>query len=458
MPDETPQEAKPKENQEITNIKTYIAEAKQNLEAAKITTEEIQKYYRVFQELKTKLDNKDSGLDAVLNQTQKNADSVVTLKTNAQKDLQDITDAVTNTRKSIGEMETAFTNFTTSKSKIDDEQTGLLAILNKSQDLKTQTEAVKTAADENLAQIKIALSSVQANIQEMTVAHQEFTAIKTKIDDAETGLAVVLTKSQNLKQEIDAVKTLADSAFADIKKFRDESQNYTNEITGFKTQADENTKAIGLLKSQSEDYTNKIVEMYGITTGTTLGNSFNQRKNELGSSENKWFFTLVTSTVVLAIAAMFIYYTSRVNGVVTTTFWYKLTFTSPLIFFVIFATERYSSERNLLEKYAFKAATALALESYSMVLRNNFKEQDPENRILDFVLNSMTTIYKEPFEHKKETRAEMSLGNKLGNLTAGVTKTQEEAVTATLTTASKLISSPIVEAVETKAVEVEKVK
>lgn len=82
--------------------------------------------------------------------------------------------------------------------------------------------------------------------------------------------------------------------------------------------------------------------------------------------------------------------------------WYRLTLSIPLIFFAIFASIQYIKERNLLEKYAFKETTAIALQAYTKLLTDKFEEE--KEKIITFVLDSIGTIYKEPYLDKDKNR------------------------------------------------------
>jgi siderophore synthetase component len=88
----------------------------------------------------------------------------------------------------------------------------------------------------------------------------------------------------------------------------------------------------------------------------------------------------------------------------------------------------YSKERNLLERYAFKSATALSLEGYTTLLINTFgKEKEVnEEKILEFVINSMAQIYQEPFQPTKESKVTISFDGKVASLKADIAKTMEE--------------------------------
>ncbi len=176
----------------------------------------------------------------------------------------------------------------------------------------------------------------------------------------------------------------------------------------------------------SQDSKDKILEFYEIATGASLAGSFDTRKKELADSVKLWYGTLAWSTFVLFASVVGIYLTSFYGGFVgINIFLPRILLTSPLIFFTAFATQRYTHERNILERYAFKSATASALESYTKLLKNTFKSSEAEKRILDFVVDSMTVIYKEPFDTKNESKISLGINPKSGDIKGEITETKE---------------------------------
>lgn len=94
---------------------------------------------------------------------------------------------------------------------------------------------------------------------------------------------------------------------------------------------------------------------------------------------------------------------------------FRLGLASPVVAYTTYSGIQYGKERRLLEKYAFKAAIAASLESYTEILSKNFKTQS-KKEILEFVLESMRIIYKDPNEEIKKRVWVFGFGNKFGEL------------------------------------------
>jgi len=89
--------------------------------------------------------------------------------------------------------------------------------------------------------------------------------------------------------------------------------------------------------------------------------------------------------------------------------WSRYLFTSPAIYLVYLCSKNYNLERDLLEKYAFKAVLSTSLSSYIKLLNEYFPDKGAE--ILSFTLDSTAKIYKEPY-HEKDKKRKIMFGIK----------------------------------------------
>ncbi len=432
MPDEQPKAAEPtpQDLQNMGEIRAKLESAGRDLDKVRKTVEEIDAYNQIFLDLKNTLSDSGSGMSASLEAAQKARKEIDVVKISSDEGLKGIQDAVSSVKTQIEEIDATYKSFKILKENVENPESGLKAVLVKATDLKEQIEKLRQDAETKLQSVQGILDDATKKTDALNTTFNDFNVTKSKIDDPNTGLVAILASSTSLSQEIVAVKGQADTLYEEIKKFRDESQGYTKDIANLKSQAEKDTVNIKELEKQSEDHKDKIVQIYKIATGAGLANSFDSRKREIEKSAKSWFKALIVGTIVLLGVVLWIYISSSEKGILDGfLFLNKVTFSSPVIFFVIFATGRYTHERSLLEKYAFKAATALALESYTTLLRNTFKDPQHEEKILSFVLVSMETIYKEPFEAKQESKWSLGVNSKLGDIKAELAEVKEEIVT-----------------------------
>jgi uncharacterized coiled-coil DUF342 family protein len=413
----------------LTTAKQAISNIENNANNANRLVAVIEDYNKKFDQIRVNLDDPSSGVIANLERTKNVKAEIDTLKKSSEEQLTQIKNALATVQQNIAQMNTAHAEFTQINTKIKDPKTGLDAVLQQAGQVKSEVDTLKKSSEEQLTQIKNALATVQQNIAQMNTAYTNFVSIKTKIDDPKTGIESIFNGSEEVRQDIINVKKQSDIVFSEIKKFRDESQNYTKEIQDLKLSSEENKNTIESYEKQSEDLKGKIEKIYKIATDSGLANSFDQRKKDLEKSINKWFWIVLTSTLLLVglIVILVLPVLSQGKSINLET-WYRLTVTSPMIFFVIFATVEYGKERSYLERYAFKSATALSLEGYTTLLLNTFgdRKEYVEGKIIDFVLNAMTMIYKEPYDPVKESKMSFGVNGRIASLKADLTKTMRE--------------------------------
>ncbi|KND47638.1 MAG: hypothetical protein AB201_01745 [Parcubacteria bacterium C7867-006] len=425
-----------KAKEQLEELKTLINKGKQdvsNIESmankANSLIAVINDYNTKFELLRTTFDDPSTGIISNLERSKNSSSEIDKLKVSSEEQLGQIKTSLATVQQNIQQMNVAYEEFKGVNSRMINPESGIEAVLNKATQVKAEIDKLKVSSEEQLGQIGTALATVQQNIQQMKVAYEEFLTIKKKIDDPEGGIKTILVNSEAIQEEIEAVKKQSDVVFLEIKTFRDESQNYTKEIENLRKTSIENKDLILSHEKESTDLKDKIKEIYKIATDSALANSFDQRKVDLQKSSNFWYWSVVVSTAILLCLIIWFFWhvlrssvTLNVDGYL----WYRLTLTSPLIFFITFATFEYSKERNYLEKYAFKSATALSLHGYTTLLINTFGEKKNEEKILDFVLNSMTMIYQEPYEPTKESKFSLGFDGKFASLKGEITKTMKD--------------------------------
>lgn len=406
------------------DLKTLSEQAKKQADEIQTHSERankvvavIEDYYKTFDETRNKINADKENITTA-------SAEVDQLRKSSQEHLDKIKGDLTIVQSNIDQINAGHASFLELKSKIENGETGLEAVLKTSQSIQAEMATLKQTSEQLLAQIKENVDSVAGKMKEMNAYYDEtFTPTKTKLDDEKAGLIAILNSSEATRQDIIATKKQADSVYLEIKKFRDDSQEFYKKIEKLNTESEGKLEKIKGYETLSLDFKNKIGEIYKIATDSSLANSFDVRKKELEKSQGKWFWVFMVSIVLLAGAVIIILY-PVLNGKITqvTSYtWYRLTMTSPLLFLVGFASLQYSKERELLERYAFKSATALALESYTALLMNTFDKTKNEAKILEFVLNSMAMIYEEPHDHVKESKFSLGLDGKLANIKAELT-------------------------------------
>lgn len=334
------------------------------------------------------------------------------VSTSAQGQFDQITEKTKSINIKTQEVENYYGTFTDLKNKLSDGKTGLQPLLDQSAALKNSIDKLNTDAQTGLGQINEKVNSITEKIQEIEDYYTTtFLPLKEKIDDEKTGLQAILGSATNLKNEIVKTKAGTDENFREIKnlkdgslKLKDQSEKSKNEIEG--------------LKKRSAEFKADIEQTFQIATDVSLANSFNERKKDLEKESAKWLKHLFWSTIALALMVIGIYFSQYIpngNHPSDWKFWYRFAFTSPVIFYIAFVSHNYNKARDLLEKYAFKFAASLSLQSYTKLLTDNFQDSKYKDKLLEFSIRTIDMVYKEPYTEKDKTR-KFSVGNKVINI------------------------------------------
>ena len=397
----------------------FIAVAKKEKEkieslSSGITTksEEIELYYTTFSDLRTKLTDSKTGMQVLLDQSTNIKNQIDQVGANAQSQLDQITEKTNAINVKIQDIEGYYSTFSELKTKLSDEQTGLQTLLDQSTGLKNSITELEIKAKAALDSINQNLQSISEKVTEIEVFYTStFLPLREKVENEKTGVQAILGSVSNIKNEIIKTKSGADESYREIKNLVDQSLK-------LKGESEKSTTEIEALKQRSAEFKNDIEQTFKIATDVSLANSFNERKKDLEDESAKWLKHLLWSTVILALGVIGIYFSQYIpNGTHPSDwkFWYRFAFTSPIIFYVYFASHNYNKTRDLLEKYAFKFATSLSLQSYAKLLTDNFKEEKHRAELLNFSIRSIDLIYKEPYAEKDKTR-KFSIGNKIINI------------------------------------------
>lgn len=263
----------------------------------------------------------------------------------------------------------------------------------------------KVAALEMTA--KELVTKIEGENTKLTAYMATFEALREKLDDDEDGLDAVYTQIQEQNKEI---KELLSTATTDTKK-----------ITEHKATTEKYVSDISTHKKDVEGYRGEIEKIYGYINGQGLAHSFSEREKALRIPLVIWSVLLLLSSILVSWALYVVFQELPLDPETSTrvfdpaSLFYRLSFVSPLLLIFFVALRQYSRERRLLESYAFKAATAKALESYTEILARRFPEEKYRQRVLAFVLHAMVGIYRHPNNELNKVDDEKEWFEKMGD-------------------------------------------
>jgi chromosome segregation ATPase len=381
------------EKSEYEKMKAEIGQISSEYQNAKKLLQDVISLSEHFTKLRALLDNDENGVQKNYGVIKSKKDEIDGFTTQAQQSVKDISANLSTVKSNIESMLAAYSEFTEARGKITGISGEITTLLSTSKSLQEDISATKKNALELLEKIKTTFDAVSANIKEIQTAYQNFLVIRGKIDDKSTGLQAVLDNVQVINKNSNLL-------FSEIQSFRDGSKTFLSDIEQNKKQADELKAEI----QKNFDYTQvkkgEIEKATGLIIDTSFAETFKRRQDEIETGLYSWYSwkNIFLGSVLLLITLVVLPFTSWVDfGDMP---WYelflsRLYYTSPVLFLLTFSAIQYSKERDLSEKYAFKAASSAAIRSHIDYLIENFVEE--KSKVLDFTTETFSTIYKEPY-------------------------------------------------------------
>jgi len=256
---------------------------------------------------------------------------------------------------------------------------------NKNNEILKFFESIKSRVDE-IEKIKNRIDELN---KEVDSYYLKFVEIRKKLDDEDDGLETSYDWVKNKKEE-------SNKKYEEIVQIFTSSDNLKKEIEKFKIEVEE-------IKKTSDGFKDSIKETLDLVTASSLTHEFGNRKAEIQKNVRFWKWFLIIALVILIGSIMFIYYIqAKYNGFTDWRQWYRYLFSMPVIYLVYLSSKNYNTERDLLEKYSFKAVLSTSLKAYIKLLNDHFEEKRGD--ILTFTLTSMGIIYKEPYIEKDKKK------------------------------------------------------
>jgi len=325
-------------------------------------------------------------LGTVENAKNDSATFVAEIKSNLEK-----------TQTSISQIDEGLRKFENIKGKIEGKDGEIEVLVQTANNLRTDIETAKTTATQRLAKIDELLGQVQEKITQIQTAYNNFVAVNAKITDQNTGLGAVLAQVQDLQKKATLVST-------EIQSFRDQSQKYLSEIEGNKRKSEQLRDDIQKNLDIATEKRTEVEKIADLITDTGFANSFQSRAKLLRRNSYIWLAVFLLGIIGLAV---FLYFVFDVKAILLhnggeipkwESLLYRLTLTSPLLFLIAFAVRRYGSERELEEKYSFKATVAEVMRNHADFLIQKIKEKGTDGDTITFIRRTIERLYSEPYE------------------------------------------------------------
>lgn len=385
------------QNSEYEKLKAEINQIRSDYSKAKKILDDVNNLSEKFTKLKDTLTNPEDGIQTNYDKVKKQKEEIDVFITNARSQTDEISANLQKVKGNIESMQSAFIEFTEIKGKIAGVSGEIETLLSTSRGLRQDIENIKKEAQSTLDGIKNTYQEIAANIKAMQDAYQEFLQIKGKIEDEESGF-------QALHDLVQSIYKQSNTLFAEIQTMRDSSKSLLDDIDKNKKQSDKLRNEMQANFDFTAEQKERIETATGLIIDTSFAETFKRRQVEIEKGLYSWYSWkyIFFASILLLVILVILPFTGWLDfGTIK---WYELFlnriyYTSPVLFLIGFSAVQYSKERDLAEKYAFKAASSAAIRSHVDYLTEKFKgiKNEKQEEILKFTTDTFSTIYREPY-------------------------------------------------------------
>ena len=408
-------------------LKNKLRQIRADSTRAKNLLIEFERFQESFIKLRDELNDKDDGIESSSDWIKTKKAEVGALVTGIKDKITELDALITTAKDTATSIESQYTKFDELAERAFDPSTGLEALLAAAKDWHEGIKAYHAEVTLTASKADAVLVSIKETTTTVQTAYSAFATLMITVNDPKTGIQALFNQVAKYAEDALKAKTDAESELASVIALKKEGEENLESIK-------ESRVVIQDFQKESEGLTNDIRNNLGLSSSESLSESFRLRTKSLDDSLKRWSWVQSISIVLLAISVAFIFYalffynTSSADVVIKLkegptllSVISKILFTSPFIFAVYFSTTNYNHVRNLRDKYAFKETIAKSLQAYIKLLRAEFEDKDGngvdkyKEARLNFSLNNMDTIYKEPVSSPKRRKYNFGI-NKIFNI------------------------------------------
>ncbi len=349
----------------------------------------INEFAEQFTELKNKLNDSEDGVATNYDWIKSKKSEIEDTANKANVFLAKIESNLSKVKENIETMQKSYEEFAELKGKVSGRGQEIETLTTTAISLKADIERTKSEAQKLLESISAALEKAKAQIENMQTAYQDFLAIQKKIEDPDDGIEAIIDIVQNLEKQARALHE-------EIKSFRDQSKQMMNDIQKNKTESDKVKDQILKTLEIAEARKSDVEKVTSLITDTGFANAFQKRAKKLFWSYMVWIGILMVSIIAFTIS-LYVYLYEPGTGIpsIENTI-YRLSLTSPLWLLIGFAMRQYGKERELNEKYEFRAVAASTVRTH---IESLLKDVCKPDEISNFANTVFLMLYKEPYDY-----------------------------------------------------------
>ena len=180
-----------------------------------------------------------------------------------------------------------------------------------------------------------------------------------------------------------------------IARIEESEKSFNQKVKDFEDKIEKFNQDTQEIIRQNQEYQNQIKETLTSAVGTNLFKSFEKRKNELQKGLWWWFSGVIISSFVLTGLGFWIYSDIKSEHIEWTRTLLKIAVSFPILYLLVFFTNKYSKDKQLLEEYAFKSSLSLALKPYAELV-DEVEKNEADSKYRDFLITSILQIFTSP--------------------------------------------------------------
>ncbi len=327
-------------------------------------------------------------------------------------------DKIRKDRDNLSKLLTTVSSFYNKKyiplaEKINNSETGLNAKIRQGTKFESELKKVKTNYFKQIELIKELVGNSRTNLNELKKINSSIRKVEINVLSKEKNINKNLTEIESSRIKVDAsTKNILDAENVIKKK--------ENLILDLFKKSDKAFSQIEYQEKAADGLLERIKTIYEIAAGTGLGGEFDKRRIALGKELLRWRKHIFWSTVAVFVIIISFFIIQLSGSSVEwdisklkfdANFYARFLLTSPLVFYIVFATNQFIKTKSLLEKYAFKTALALSIDAHINLLTNIEKLQDTAymGKITNFILEGFNKIYLEPYQKEENIKSKSIL-------------------------------------------------
>lgn len=415
----------------LPELKLEIDGAKNDLKNARTLKTQIEGIFSLSDELLRRLQDPESGADAVLDASNKNLEAITEDVAKAKDLLAEIDTALENATQHVSDMETVYSDFNTIKKQINDPETGLEVTLTNIKNIRARAKESASKTENILKDADSTLVKVNNRIKEIDKAYEQFLASNKKINDPTNGLEAILKAVQKLRDDISSVEANSKTLFTQISGYKDEAVKSLDAINGNKDDSESTLKTIKQYEADSSDKKEKIEKLFKIASQTTSTAYFKRRTNFVMGAAIVWLVLSVGAFLwaILASSSL-VQEVINNNNITLNAVVARIAVITPLLVFTFYGLRQYGKERSLVERYAFKEISGATIEGHIEMVRRAIPDAaELNNKLLALAIDVVDDVHTEPDELNKTEVSKTSV--KSNGQTVELTNEVKEALVKT---------------------------